>query len=342
MNIQNKMKRVIAIFMLVSLIFAQTISPILALDGPPEAPVAPVQENTNTQETGTVQASSIVPENGTSSNGNVGDTAISTGDASNGASITTNANSNMSATGQPAGTSASVANSDNGANSDNTGSASATTNNNTSQNNSATVVNDLHQSTTTGGNDTSFNVGDSSIQTGDANTTGTVVTAVNTNVDGVAVAEFNIADDHVGDIVLDFNAGCIQGCGGSSLSANNTENGAGSTNISATDSTANNTTDQSNEASVDTTMTLAANSGNNDASFNTGGDSLIATGDANVSANAVTFANNNIAGDVIYAVVNIFGDLVGDIILTEEMMNAVCGGTCGGQIASENSGNGAG
>ena len=311
----------------------------------PTAPTAPESPNENSnqslQPVGS-ESNNAPVQNGTSSSGNVGDTAVATGDASSDGNIVTNANSNLSTTPTGNGSSASVSNTGNGANSTNNGSASVTNNNSTDQNNSAVVNNNMDQSAVTGRNDTSYNVGDSSIQTGDANTTGTVITSVNTNVDGVAVAEFNIADDHVGDIVLDFNAGCIQGCGGTSISTDNSNNGAGSNNTSSTDSTTNNTTNQANDAAVNTTMTLGADSGNNDASFNTGGDSVISTGDANVSASAVTFANNNIAGDVIYAVVNIFGDLVGDIILTEEMMNAVCGGTCGGQIASENSGNGAG
>ena len=54
----------------------------------------------------------------------------------------------------------------------------------------------------------------------------------------------------------------------------------------------------------------------------------------------ITFANNNIIGDVVYGVVNIFGDLVGDILLTEEALATLCGG-CGGDVTVQNTDNGA-
>jgi len=86
---------------------------------------------------------------------------------------------------------------------------------------------------------------------------------------------------------------------------------------------------------------LSANSGNNATSFNTGGDSSITTGNANVNANVLTFANNNIAGNVLYNVVNVFGNLVGDIILPQSTIDALfCG--CNGNNTASNSGNGAG
>ena len=226
--------------------------------------------------------------NGTSSSGNVGDTSVSTGDASNDSKIITSGNDNLAASGT-GGSGATVSNSGNGAGSSNQGSATTTNNNNTGQNNSATVKNNLDQTTNTGGNDTSMNVGNSSINTGDANTTGTVITSVNTNVDGIAVSEFNVVDDHVGDIILDFAANCIAGCGGTSLAAQNSGNGAYSYNDASTTNTTNNNVDQTNIADIGNDLTLVANSGYNDASFNTNGDSNITTGDANVSANAINF-----------------------------------------------------
>ncbi len=69
--------------------------------------------------------------------------------------------------------------------------------------------------------------------------------------------------------------------------------------------------------------------------MNTDGDTTIKTGNANVSANALTFANNNLAGNVVYGVVNIYGTLEGDIVLPD------------GQVANtgnslSNAGNGSG
>jgi len=274
--------------------------------------------------------------------GNVGDTSITSGDANTSASIVTSANDNLSAqadctTGcEPGGIT--VKNSGNGDNSTNDGSVSVSNDETTVQDNSANVDNSMNLQSDSGHNDASRNVGNSSIDTGDANTTGTLITAVNTNVDGVAVAEFNIADDHVGDIVLDFPAGCISGCAGSgsALSVVNDGNGADSQNTGSIEETNNDTTFQTNEATVENEMILNADTGNNTANRNTGGDSTITTGDANTSANALTFANNNLAGGVYYTVVNIFGDLIGDIIFPEEMLAYAA------SVSAANTGNGDG
>lgn len=269
-------------------------------------------------------------------NGNVGDTTINTGNATNTATLATSANTNSSATQPGGGGSATVSNTGNGSGSTNNGSAAVLNDDTSVQDNSATVVNNLNQSANTGDNSASRNVGgDSIITTGDANVTGTSVTAVNTNIDNVMVAEFNIADDHMGDYVLDFAANCVSGCGTGDATVKNSGNGEGSNNSASLEQISNDLTFQNNDATVENNMTLAANSGNNIASKNTGGDSQITTGDANVSANALTFANSNLAGNVVYAVVNIFGDLVGDIIFPD----SVC---CGGGASVANSGNGDG
>ena len=273
-------------------------------------------------------------------NGNTGDTTIETGDATNAATITNDINSNLSATpgsGESGG--ATIVNEGNGSGSDNSGSVAIINDNNTFQDNSATVINNLEQLSNSGENSASRNVGNSTVETGNANTTGTIVNAVNTNVDGVAVAEFNVVDDQVGDIILDFGTGCLIGCTPGDLSVENSGNGSDSTNSGDITSITNNATFQTNDATVENNMTLAANSGTNYTDSNTGGNSSIETGDANVSANALTFANNNIEGNVLYAVVNIFGNLVGDILLPDLSVLSSC---CGFNGSVTNSGNGSG
>lgn len=320
---------------------------------PPEAPTAPSApknrepKSTSGSTSGSTQ-NTTPKENtsgGTSSNGNVGDTAIDTGNANSNGSILNNGNTNLATNGCTVNCgfgSTTVKNTGNGTGSTSNGSATTTNNSNTNQNNSANLNNEMNQSAVTGKNDTSYNVGNSSINTGDANVTGTIINSVNTNVDGVMVSEFNIVDDHIGDIILDFGAACIQGCNGQSITAENSGNGAYSDNFANAENTTNDTTNQTNDAIINNGMVLVADSGNNDAKLNTGGDSNITTGDANVSANVMNFANNNFAGNVIYGAVNIFGNLVGDIILTQEMMNTLCGGTCEGSTTAVNSGNGEG
>ncbi|MBI5044406.1 MAG: hypothetical protein HZC02_00590 [Candidatus Levybacteria bacterium] len=266
----------------------------------------------------------------------VGDIEIDTGDAASTTSVVNSGNNNLAGVGAGSGGSgAVVANTANGTGSTNSGSAVVDNNNNTTQTNSASVNTNLNSSTVTGDNTASDNVGDASIKTGDANSTGTVITMVNTNAEGVMVSEFNVLDDQIGDVVLDFAANCIVGCGGTTNVAN-TANGSNSTNQGSVDTTNTTTTTQENDAQIGNDLVLSADTGNNTASRNTGGDSSITTGDANVAANIVTFANNNIAGNVIYGIVNIFFYFIGDIIFPEDQLNACCGGN----VAATNTGNG--
>ncbi len=278
---------------------------------------------------------------GSNGGGTVGsDSSITTGDATSTGAVITSANNNLAGSAGVIESSdgAQVVTSGNGPGSTSNGALTIDNNSATIQDNDADVSSALTQSATSGGNNNSTNVGgDSSIDTGDANVTGTIITAVNTNVDGVMVSEFNIADNHVGDILLDFGAGCVSGCGTGPTTVANTGNGSDSTNNASIDETNSNTTLQTNDAIVGSVLTLNADSGNNTSSSNVGGDSNIQTGDANVAGNVLTFANTNVAGDVIFAVVNIFGDLIGDIIMTEEAINACCGGT---NLSAINTGNG--
>ena len=285
-----------------------------------------------------------IEHGGTTADGNIGDTTVNTGDANNTGAIINNTNTNTAGSGAGSGGNGgvSIANTDNGADSDNNGSATIIDNNDTNQNNSAVIINNMTQASITGDNSASENIGNSTITTGDANVSGTVITAANTNVDGVAISEFNIVDDHFGDFILDFGANCIAGCGNGTTSLANIGNGAGSTNSASSDTTTNNNTTQNNDGTVINNIDFLADSGNNETSKNTGGDSSITTGDANVAASLVTFLNNNIAGNVIFGVVNIFGDLVGDIIMPDDVFNQFACSTCGGDTSVTNSNNGAG
>ena len=304
-----------------------------------------VKSESTTSDTQNTKPSSSTNSSDQSAGGNVNtDTNIASGDATNNANIDNTGNSNITvvpSASTSVGTSGgvSVANTGNGSGSSNTGSVGIVDNTVTTQNNSAGIENNLTQVTTTGDNDASRNTGgDSSISTGDANTTGTILNSVNTNLAGVDVYEFNIVDDHIGDYVLDFNqANCISGCGGGDISVINSDNGSDTTNNGNVDLTDNNNTFQTNDASLQNNMVLVSDSGNNTADKNTNSDSSIETGDANVSGNILNFVNNNFAGEVVYAVVNIFGDLIGDIILPDGTVFSCCGGS----TLVENSGNGA-
>lgn len=272
----------------------------------------------------------------------VGSTTLDTGDATNSVAIVSDANNNLTdpTIGSEDTGGISVVNSDNGANSNNSGSASIVEDSTTIQDNQASVTNSLTQTTTSGDNSASKNVGDTTITTGDANTTGTIINAANTNIDRVMVAEFNVVDDQVGDLVLDFSANCIASCSSGNLLAENSGNGAGSNNDASIDLTQDSTTFQNNDATLLNEMNLSSNTGDNEADKNVG-DSEIKTGNANVEANLLNFANNNLTGGVILGVVNIFGDLIGDIILPEEYLASASCSTCPGNLTAANTGNGA-
>lgn len=366
------MKKIFYVLLITILLFWST--PIYALDAPtpppaptaPSAPTAPTPPPTPSQTSNNPEPSvspsaspspssspttstdssspSSSPQNGPQS-ADTGTNLIQTGDSTVSANSTTLGNNNLSApTDNTTGTSSNgtqVANINNGSGSLNNSSLNSQSQDTTVQNNSAIVNNNLQQVSTTGQNTTSDNVGDSAIKSGDANMTGTVVSALNTNIDGVAVSEFNIADDHQGDIILSFANGCISGCSNlSPVSVANLENGSDSNNNIDLNQLNNEATFQNNDATLGSTLTLSANSGNNLANRNTGGDSFIETGDANVAGNVLSFLNNNIAGNVVFGVVNIFGNLVGDIILPQSSIDNIGCLDCQGKTNLSNINNG--
>lgn len=221
------------------------------------------------------------PNQSNSVNGQTGETVLNTGEVTVSAGLVVNGNSNDPIQ------SVSVMVDENGQ---------------TVQENQIVVNNGLDQAAVTGGNSASLNVGNSVITTGEANATATVVNAVNTNIGGVDVAEFNIVDDHEGDIILNFDT-AFSNASGSADVANSLE------------------TFQNNEAVLENNLTLLADTGQNQTSLNTGGDSLIQTGNANATATVANFLNNNLTGNIILGVVNIFGNLKGDIVVPEKAMS---------------------
>jgi len=278
----------------------------------------------------------VVPANvdnnstgGTNSNGQSGGSAVVTGNANNFGLLSTDANTNLAGLASGVGAGATVVNDGNGSDSTNNANAQSVSASTLIQDNQATILNSMGLGATSGHNTASDNTGgDSAITTGDANVSGTVITTANTNAAGVSMSEFNIPNNQVGDYILDFSANCIYNCT-SENSVSNTGNGAGSNNNASNVNVVDTGTFQTNNANIDNSLVLKANSGDNRADRNTGGDSAITTGDANVSANALTLANNNIQGQILYGVVNIYGDLHGDIIFPEDQFTNCCGTSTG-------------
>lgn len=267
--------------------------------------------------------------------GNVGDTSVETGDANANGVVITSANTTTVSTDDPACGACtgevSVTNSGNGSGSDN----SATVNNNNNStvviNNDANVQNNLDFDASSGYNNASSNVGDSEIITGDANVVVTVITDAN-QVE-LGVYQFDVNGNQNGDIILDSGSSIAQNIGNGSDSVNSSTINNTNTNVEAI----NNDGDIINNINIDT------NTGYNSASKNTGGDSTIETGDANVVANVINSLNTVVDG--VMNVVNIFGDMIGNIVqpnapaLTAAASECGCG-LCSGDIAAGNIGNG--
>ena len=277
--------------------------------------------------------------NGHNRSGNVGDTTITTGDAGAGATVTTTANRTTVSPGSLCSAcigDVSVKNSGNGEGSNNSSTVDLDSNSTVAIDNDANVDNYLDLDADSGDNTASYNVGDSAITTGDANVSGVVITSANET--GLGVVEYNILEDHNGDIILALPDGLF-GCSTCGLSGDvdlqNTGNGTDSNNDIAVAIDNSSTTNINNNADVVNNLNLDANSGDNEASYNTGGDSNITTGDANVAANLINFVNSTIVGGVAF-IVNIFGDLVGDIIFPDALPGI--GGTT---LSAANTGNGA-
>lgn len=301
----------------------------------PSAPAADQGEVTTPQTYGDDSGSAT-------QNGEVGDVEIKTGDAQANGAIVNNGNINIEA--QKAGPEAlegesgvSIVNEENGAGSQNTGMITDESTNTTNQDNSATLSNNLNASANSGANSASKNVGNSSIKTGDAVASGTITNLVNNNLAGVTVSEFNVIEDYVGDLELDFEANCVLGCGGQSVNIENNSNGEDSINTGEVNSAVSDELFQTNEIVLENNLTLEANTGENAANKNTGGDTSIETGDATVVGNILNILNNNFAGNVLYGVVNIIGDLTGDIILSEEQASKLFANN----VNLENTNNGA-
>ncbi len=256
---------------------------------------------------------------------NVGNTTVQTGDASLLATISIGANQNSISPSSTSGSTSpiSISNDSNGTGSNNDASHSSTNTDTSNQTNTGVVVNNAYLESVSGENSASKNVGDTAIISGDSNLGATVITGINTNLDGVAIAQFDVNDNHTGDIILAFptaSACTATVCGVPVGSVSNTGNGSDSENDASLDSTNTSTTNQINSADLTNNLVFEANSGDNTAEDNTGGDSTITSGDANVSANVVSFLNNNIVGNgtpVLVGVVNIFGELIGDIIMPD-------------------------
>lgn len=163
----------------------------------------------------------------------------------------------------------------NGAQSNNTVNVATNTTTVVNQTNNAFITNKVESTASTGGNDASFNTGGTTkIITGDAKTNVDVSTAVNLNKVDLK------------------NCGT---CDGGPVNVTISENGAQSENEVEVDKDNEVYVDQDNNAKIFNDVEANAYTGKNDASYNTGGDSIIWTGNATTNVTVDNKANANIA-----------------------------------------------
>lgn len=282
----------------------------------PQADAGSTENTATSNETTPAEVSS---GNETEADGS-GDASITTGDANAVGAITNDLNINVAAVNDGGSAGIVAENSGNASGSDNGSIIDSGATTTTDQDNSAVIKNNADILAESGDNTIKDNTGgDVAITTGDANTALTVVNQANTNIAGADIVEFNFFDDQVGDILLDFENPCGDGScvAGTPVYLANKDNASDTKNTSTVTTSDTQETFQNNDATIENYLTLESDSGGNTAKDNTNGDVAIETGDANVSANVVNMANNNFASDVVIGIVNIFGDLVGDIIIPE-------------------------
>jgi len=196
--------------------------------------------------------------------------------------------------------------------------------------NDGNLSNKILLNSVSGQNTSSYNTGQGGVETGDAVANLSLLSAVNTNVTGTGgMKTFNIYDTHQGDLVFtmdDFKDGAQFTSGNPDGSYQNASNnlaenaatGPDSENSSQVDNEENETVDNKNQATLKNDITINAVSGENNTVKNTGeGD--IETGDATAVAALVNFLNTNlVVEEWMIGVVNIFGELLGDIVLPKD------------------------
>ncbi len=164
----------------------------------------------------------------------------------------------------------------NGANSNNVVDLTKIGTTNVTQNNNANVTNNVTANADTGDNSANSNTGgDVTVKTGNATVNTSVSTQANSNWAKVSPAAGSGSSTEVALRILGNGAG--------------SNNFIGATLIKTTD------VNQSNNANVTNNVTANADTGDNEAKFNTGGDVTIKTGNAKVNVDVDNMVNFNSA-----------------------------------------------
>jgi len=162
----------------------------------------------------------------------------------------------------------------NGAFTNNAASVSTNTTSVVNQTNNANISNNVNSNASTGGNSSDFNTGGSStIKTGNATTNVSINNAANLN--SATVSNCGCSNDPINVSV-----------GGNGAYSQNGVSAANTSSVFA---------NQNNNANYNNNVTANASTGKNDSSFNTGGGSIVVTGNASTNVDVNNAANANVA-----------------------------------------------
>ncbi|PIT97793.1 MAG: hypothetical protein COT71_04195 [Candidatus Andersenbacteria bacterium CG10_big_fil_rev_8_21_14_0_10_54_11] len=232
-----------------------------------------------------------------------------------------------------AGTQVTASNEQTGADSTNTIDVDLVQREKTAVANNADIDTKVTADAITGQNEASKNTGGSAIATGDALVTASNISVANTTVEGGnwGLVIVNALNRWLGFLVGD--NGEVRALSQEEtikqIEAQNQATGSGSENTIAVSDEQVRETTVTNDARILNTVTAQAITGQNEASLNTG-QGHIQTGNANVAATAVNIANTTVKdGSLFIAVVNIFGDWLGDLLYGGQSLAAASAGSAG-------------
>ncbi|KKQ43272.1 MAG: hypothetical protein US60_C0005G0032 [Microgenomates group bacterium GW2011_GWC1_37_8] len=229
-----------------------------------------------------------------------GSVSVKTGDASTGVGISNTANSNVAEIEGCCATDVDVELSGNGYNSDNTANLKLENSTDVFQTNYAKIKNEVDADSDTGDNDANYNTGGSvSIETGDADTTVLIENKANSN-----------------------SARIGSGGGNGSISLRILGNGADSDNDINLAFKRSLVLTQDNLADIRNKVDADADTGNNDANYNTGGAVGIDTGDASVGVGIDNMANFNSADLNCGCLLNVLAKIAGNGYNSDNDINA--------------------
>jgi hypothetical protein len=222
-----------------------------------------------------------------------------------------------------------------GANSNNSATTSSDTQNTLNVTNNSNVTNALQESAITGGNTASDNTVGGNVSTGLADLQNNILNLANLNVVGDTwyLAIVNFWNQWTGLIALPGSQETLPGgsvVSSDTLQAINAATGLGSNNLATAASSSTNTTNITQNGTINNQIALSATTGNNTATANTEGGN-ITTGAAQVGANIMNFVNSTFNVKHWYVViVNVLGSWNGGIRASDQPQIGLVGGRGGG------------